>query len=131
MSACRNGLLLLAAAVVGCGGQSGPPRYEISGTVTYSGQPTPAGQVTFAPDSSRQNRGPGGYGKIINGKYTTVLNRGAVGGPHRVTITGYNAEPGTVSDSELKQLHPVFETTVDLPRESCVQNFDVPSTLKP
>jgi hypothetical protein len=47
-------MILISA---GCG-SSGPPRYHISGKVTYGGQPVAAGSVMLVPDTSQGNTGP-------------------------------------------------------------------------
>ena len=36
-------LCAVTAAACGCGGSDGPPRYEVSGAVTYDGRPVPKG----------------------------------------------------------------------------------------
>lgn len=90
------GVIALAAGV--CGGETGPRRHAISGTVTFKGQPVPAGQIAFELDASRGNRGPAGYAEITDGWYSTHM--GAVAGPHIVRING--------------QTGPVIEETVDV-----------------
>jgi hypothetical protein len=85
--------LLMAAAIWGCsGGTKPPPSAEVSGKVTYKGQPVPGGEVTFVTVK-------GGYasgGRIDeNGNYkvtvpvgdvkitvdNTMLGRGGRGAP--------------------------------------------------
>ncbi len=123
----RIGLLWLAATFLGCGGSGGVERYDVSGTVTYQGKPVPAGMILFEPDTSRGNKGPGGSGKIEHGYYVTHL--GAVGGPHRVRILGYDGVAvDTVDEGHKSEGSPLFSdysTTVDLPQANSTQNFDV------
>lgn len=107
----------------GCGGDSGPRRYQVSGTVTFNGGPVPTGTVTFEPDVAQGNRGPAGYADIVNGRYTT--HRGAVGGPHVVKILGAKA---TTVETEDTELFPAYRTTHDLPRKNCVVDFEVPAS---
>jgi hypothetical protein len=45
------GALLFLPALAGCGQQTG----QLSGTVTYQGQPLPGGRVTFRPADPRRN----------------------------------------------------------------------------
>jgi hypothetical protein len=124
----------LAAAVAGvlvlsgCGGDSGPQRYNVSGSVTFDGKPVPAGSVLFEPDRSKGNSGPAAAVKIKDGKYDSKIDgKGTVGGPHVVKITGMDGVPqedfpdGTVLFAE-------YSTTVDLPKGDGVQDFDVPAT---
>lgn len=120
---------VLAAAMLplgGCGGQSGPARYDLSGTVTYDGQPVPAGEVVLEPDGSKGNTGPGSLATIRDGKYQTEPAMGVVGGAYIARITGFDGVP--VGD--LSQGTPLFSnytTTIDLPHEAATHDFQVPA----
>ncbi len=37
-------------ALAGCAGSDGPPRYPLSGTATYQGEPVAAGVMLLEPD---------------------------------------------------------------------------------
>lgn len=119
-------LLAVLAAAGGCGRQTGPQRYPISGAVTYAGKPLAAGKISFEPDTARGNTGPGGYGDIVAGRYRTYRTMGAIGGPHRVVIEGYS---GTSPEQWRKQapLFPAHVTTADLPLGKASIDFDVPA----
>lgn len=70
MTSLLAGMLFL----VGCGGGTdGPPMYEVSGTVTYDGEPLETGRVTF-----RRTEGDGKAfaGEIKNGKYSLETEEG-------------------------------------------------------
>ncbi len=88
--------LLIAAACVcllGCGGDKGPKRYRISGTVTYQGEPVPMGTVMFEPDSSAGNSGAAGSAAIKDGKFDSGADGvGFVGGPHRITVQAFDGK---------------------------------------
>ncbi len=123
------GVILLALAcpitLSGCG-SGGPPRYELSGSVTYGGQPIPAGSVTLIPDGTAGNSGPAASIQIENGAFDSHKQKtGHVGGPHVVRITALD---GVVSDEFPNgvPLFPDYEIKVDLPKEDGTQNFDVP-----
>ena len=76
----------------GCG-ESGPKRYRISGTVTYKGEPVPAGTVMFEPDSSAGNSGAPGSAAIKDGKFDSAEDgAGFIGGPHRITIQAFDGK---------------------------------------
>jgi hypothetical protein len=128
LTAAAYGAALLA--VGGCGRQSdGPVRYDVSGTVSYDGQPVPAGFITFAPDDAQGNSGPGGGAPINAGHYRTPAGKGVVGGPHLIRIVGYDGVAVNVEGESLpdgKPLFPPFETTVDFPKESIVHDFQIP-----
>lgn len=116
-------------ALAGCG-DSGPKRYQVSGKVTYKGKPVPKGFITFEPDSSKGNEGPGGGAEIVDGEYSTESGKGVLGGPYRVKIVGYDGVPTRQSGEELPDGKPLFipyETTVDFPKESTEKDFDVPA----
>jgi len=127
-----NGLpvLLLAAAMVsavGCGGDAGPTRYDLSGSVTFDGKPIPAGNIIFEPDSSKDNSGPQGVAEIRDGKYdTSTTGKAPVGGPHIVRISGFDR----FSEDETNPAQPLFgeyEMKADLPLESGTMDFEVPA----
>jgi hypothetical protein len=109
------------AMVVGCSKQSGPPRYTVSGTVTFRGEPVPMGTIAFEPDTSQGNRGPAGYADIVNGRFQTHL--GAVGGPHIVRING--ASGPTLDETQDTTLFSDYKTACDLPQQSTTLDFDV------
>jgi len=127
--------LLLAASLplVGCGGEDGPTRYHVSGTVTYKGEPIPAGTIQFNPDASKNNRGPSGSATIKNGKFDTATGGlGTIGGPHRVTIEAYDGQPQP--ERGLAEGHPLFfgyETQLELPQEPTSITIDVPQQREP
>jgi hypothetical protein len=45
-------VLASAALICGCGRSSGPPMYDVSGMVTWEGQPLEEGDVIFAPNEA-------------------------------------------------------------------------------
>ncbi len=136
LSASQRSLLSLAVLgsaatlLTGCGGApAGPTRYTVSGTVTYDKQPVPKGFITFSPDDTAGNKGPGGGAQIINGKFKTDIGKGVVGGPYTIQIVGYDGVPAKVEGEELKDGKPLFSTymtTLTLPKGDSTQNFDIP-----
>jgi hypothetical protein len=120
-------VLLGAVLAAGCGPGGGPRRYRVRGTVTYQGDPIPAGMVVFEPDTSQGNSGPQGFAPLVDGRYDTAAGgRGAVGGPHLVRITGFDGVPLDDDAPSGQPLFNVYETTVDLPEESMTLDFDLP-----
>jgi hypothetical protein len=122
-------LVTVAVLVGGCTRPSGPTRYPVSGRVTRGGQPLALGRISFEPETSQGNRGPGAYGEISAGRYETYRTMGAVGGPHRVVIEGY---AGDTDEQRRKRapLFPTYVTSVDLPAGSASFDFDVPATIR-
>jgi hypothetical protein len=77
------------AVAVGCDG--GPKLAQLSGTVTFKGQPVPAGYITFTPPSG------GGTVRVVqvkDGKFDTAEmvgdEKGVHPGPNAVRIAGFD-----------------------------------------
>lgn len=119
----------LVLATTGCGGPSGPPRYDVRGSVTFSGKPVPAGSIVFEPDPEQGNTGPACYASITAGHYATPHGEGTVGGPHIVRITGTDG----IAQGEFPEgrtLFTEYRTAVDLPKDSSTQDFAISKTAK-
>ena len=123
-------IAIVSACLPGCSKSQGPPRYPLSGTVTYGGKPLAAGRISFEPDKARGNKGPGAYGDINAGRYETYPAMGTVGGPHTVVIEGYS---GTTPRqwSRRRPLFHAFVTSTELPLEGATIDFNVPGTPSP
>ena len=118
-------LALVTALLVGCEKRGSDALYEISGSVTFAGQPVPAGRIVFEPDEAQGAAGMVSIADIENGIYRTRPRRGFGGGPCRVTIYGTD---GTMPTEEKDTaLFRPWQTTIDLPREACRLAFDVPA----
>lgn len=122
-------LLLLGPWIVGCG-SGDARRYHISGTVTFQGQPVPAGTISF--DAEEGTTTGGGFAPIVEGRFDTAADgRGHLGGSQVVRIRGESAPPSNLEGIEAdsfvaKELFPPYETTVDLPRRRTTKDFEVP-----
>ena len=91
----------VALAINGCGGDSGPERAEVSGSVTFAGQPIETGSIAFIPDGATS--GPSVGGSIRDGMYHIPRSEGPVIGTHRILIqatrpTGQQVEAGEGAD---------------------------------
>jgi len=120
-------VMLFAVLLSGCGGESGPARYDISGKVTFDGKPIPQGSIAFQPVDGGIG---GGFAIIQDGQYDTSQGgRGHLGGSHKVVITGTDGTPVNAADPDagMIELFPAYETTHELPEESGTQDFDVPA----
>ena len=121
-------LPVLTMLAVGCGGgEDGPQRFDIAGTVTSKGAPVPHGFIQFMPDSSKGNSGPAGSATIIDGKFdTAVSGKGTVGGPHQVVISGFDGKADI--ENELPYGMPLFsenKSEIDLPKSNHKQDFNI------
>lgn len=118
---------LAAACLVAALGCSSDQDFHLEGEITYQGQPIPAGEIIFTPDTSKGNRGPGNLARIKSGRYETAQGKGHVGGPYILTINAFDGQ------SDPKNMLPdgqaLFtnrQLTVDLPKKSSEMNFDIP-----
>jgi hypothetical protein len=109
--------------VSGCMRRAGATRHTVSGTVTFRGEPVPAGTIAFEPDTRQGNRGPAGYADIVNGRFRTHI--GAVSGPHLVRINGVSGP--AVDETKDTALFREYTTTCDLPKGAATLHFDVPA----
>lgn len=118
------GAMLVAA---GCSrAPAGPQRYPVSGSVTFAGQPVPAGRIVFEPDRAAGNSGPAAYGSIVAGRFTTYPRMGAVEGPHVVQISGFDGKAfGELSEG--RPLFPDHTTSATVPARPATIDFTVPS----
>jgi hypothetical protein len=109
---------LAALLAVGCG-HSGPKLYQVSGKVTFKGQPVAAGWVTFTPDHAKGNDGPDRRARISGGSYDTAGADGAgtVGGPMIVRVQGFDGQK-TADLPDGKAIFAPYDTAVELPREN-------------
>ena len=117
--------LMILVLFAGCR-ESGPRAYHVSGSVTFEGQPVPAGTVLFQPDESKGCSGPAGLATIHEGKYDTAGpgGKGVVGGAHLVRIIGLDGKPAEMAPDGVP-LFPDYTTTVDLPMEDSEHDFAV------
>ena len=128
------------AATAGCT-DSGPEQYQVSGTVTYEGQPVPAGAIYFEPVAA-DRIAPSGYGLIRDGTFRTQPGRGAPPGRCTVRIRGGDGKPRRTPAQELDgpdpegRLSPKVEigtplfadytTVVELPAADSTLELTVP-----
>jgi hypothetical protein len=109
---------------LGCSDDAG---FYLEGKVSYQGQPIPAGEIVFAPDTSQGNHGPGTMARIQNGRYETGRGKGHVGGPYILTINAFNGQSdpeNMLPDGQV--LFSNHRLTIDLPQKSGVMNFSIP-----
>ena len=99
-------LAFMAALVGGCGGERGPERVVVSGTVTYQGKPIPDGTIRFAPAAGAAVPTIGAT--IVAGKYRVDAKGGVPVGTFIVQIEAYRSfadapQPDTASPAPPKK----------------------------
>jgi len=104
-STLRCGALWILAVVAGCGGDGGPERAAVSGTVKVDGEPLAEGAISFLPTDGTE--GPTAGGAVTDGKFDIPRENGVVVGKNRVEINGNRktgrkipdaGKPGTMQD---------------------------------
>ena len=73
--------IAVVVITVGCGGLT-DGRLQISGEVTFDGQPVADGYVTLSP----LGRGPSAGGRIQDGKFNIEREKGPMAGKYRVVL---------------------------------------------
>lgn len=126
MKICASAAVLVCCSllVLGCAKSDGLERFQLSGTVTYDGQPVPKGEIQFTPNSREGNPGPGTFLKIENGHYGTAPGKGVLGGPYGVRIVGYDGKANSESDLGVSLFKP-FSEKVDLPKEDSIRDYKI------
>lgn len=108
---------------VGCGGND-RTLYHVHGTITFDGQPVPAGAIFFEPDAAGGNDGTQGYAEIKNGRYdTSDSEKGITGGAYHARIRGF-VPPG--GDAPAKVLFKDYRHSLQLPQDDSQQDISVP-----
>jgi len=122
-------LSLLASAILltSCSEKS-TGRVDVWGTVTFKGQPVPAGVIVMNPDLSKGNDGPQGMAEIREGRFDTrSLDKGAPSGAVIFMIDGFDG----VSQGDATSGKPLFvgyKTQLNLPKAPSEQNIEVPES---
>lgn len=126
-----GGMLAVAMLLLaGCGAEKTSDVFSVSGNITYDGKPIPKGNISFAPDASQNNQGPGASAEIKDGKYEMMPGKGISGGPYVLTINGYDGVPVASGEGGMdpngKVLFESYKMTIDLPHEDTQHDLEVP-----
>ena len=126
----RGVLILATLLTAGCGAETASDVYTVSGNISYDGKPLPKGNISFEPDASKNNQGPGATAEINDGKYEMMPGKGISGGAYVLVINGYDGVPVASGEGGMdpngKMLFQSYRTTVDLPRENTTRDLEIP-----
>lgn len=129
----------------GCGGDA-PEFHQLSGKVTFDGQPVVYGAVEFIPDASKGQQGPAGSADIVDGAYDTAAagGQGLSKGAHIARVTIFPEKlPPTNPDETVVTKAPtpiavgfpmnvdVTGPTLDLAVPASAKGFDMYKTGRP
>jgi hypothetical protein len=120
--------LWIGLAGWGCTKPDGLARYTLSGTITLpNGQPAPAGEIGFEPDSESGNKGPGSMSQIKDGKYSLTQDQGLVGGKYLVIISPFDGIPigDSLQGKPLRRLP--YSEKVEFPAKDSTHDFKIPN----
>ena len=110
-------LLWLMVFVTGCGAK-GPPVAQVSGTVTYKGEPLAHAKVLFISAVGRPAQGE----TDAAGKFTLTTNSpgdGAVVGEHTIVITKLGP-PAGMSEAEFQEKRKTAAAGSTVPGKSAI-----------
>lgn len=130
-----TGLLGALCATLGCG-PSGPPRFAVSGQVTYDGQPVTNGSISFAPADSSEGKGVAA--DLIDGHYEFPRKQGPTAGTYQVWIEAQQpsgkkipSEDGSPPTDQLVQYIPaVYNSRSTLQAEITEDREDLDFNLE-
>ena len=107
----------------GCGDDG---KFTVSGTVTFEGEPVPAGEIRFTPDKG--NKGPIILTQIKDGKYSTPDNKGIVGGAYQLRVSGFGNAVQSKDESAPdfgNSLFSIYREDVEFPLQDTEHNIDI------
>ena len=118
-------VLVLGASValVGCQPASTIERVDVSGTVTYQGEPVQKGIISFEP----MEKGPVAGTNITNGKYQAKGDAGVPPGKYHVKISSYVDAEGDYDAEAIGPAPPQTETLPEKYNITTELTLEVPS----
>lgn len=117
--------LVFFTVVLGCG-SSGPALYEVTGKVTYQGDPVPGATITFQPERGRTSVGVTDDAGNYFLRYTKDRN-GAIPGKHKVFLS-FDTRP---SDEAAEKAFVLGELTQVHPKQAEIREQFGPSSKEP
>jgi hypothetical protein len=116
-----------AALLLGCGREE--KLYHVSGTVTFEGNPVPAGTVFFDPVAGGGAKGQG-FATIKNGEFDTAADgRGLAPGKYSIRVLGFDGKESNDAPRG-KSLFPEYTTAHDQPADKARIEIKVPKAAK-
>lgn len=120
-----------AGLLPGCGGD-GIKRHQVTGKVTFQGQPVEYGTIFFEPEASVGLIAPTSSARIEHGEYQTAKADSPTTGAYKVRVMGFdqskmkkNTPPEEII--ETPELFPAYTLSVEIPPPQDRLDIDVPA----
>jgi hypothetical protein len=116
------------SSIAGC--TRAPKPVQLSGKVTFKGQPVPAGYITFMPDVGNGNRGTTKLIKIKDGIYDSSQappDQALTPGAYQLRIAGFDGQALPKFNQGKQIFNPVEETFV-VPDSVSTKDFTIPDS---
>jgi hypothetical protein len=122
-------LLAAVLLILALGCSSKPPPAQLSGKVTFKGQPVPAGWISFTPDVAAGGLGPVQVFQIKDGVYDSAKQNppGITPGKCLVRIAGFDGKKIPFYGQGKQIFNPVDDTYV-VPPGTSTKDFVVPDS---
>ena len=120
--------LVVLLIVTGC--SSKPKPAQLSGKVTFKGQPVPAGYIAFTPDVGNGGRGSIKVLQIKDGMYDSSKeppDQALAPGPYLLRIAGFDGKPVPFWGQGKQIFNPVDDAHV-VPDGVSTKDFIVPES---
>jgi len=107
-----------------------PKPVQLSGKVTFKGQPVPAGYITFMPDVGNGNRGTTKLIRIKDGVYDSSQeppDQSLTPGAYQVRIAGFDGQVLPRFNQGKQIFNPVEESLV-VPDKTTTKDFTIPDS---
>lgn len=119
--------IAVVAAADGCG-QAKRETAQLSGKVTFKGQPVPAGFINFLPDVPAGNRGEVKAFEIKDGVYDTAQgsNSGIYPGANKIMISGFTGKPKMPLWPKGEQIFNPINLELTVAAGTNTKDFEVP-----
>jgi hypothetical protein len=119
---------LVLGASVGCSSQ--PKLAQLSGKITFKGQPVPAGYISFAPDVASGNKGQLKVFQIKDGAYDSAKEDppGLPAGHYFIRIAGFDGKRIPMYGQGKQIFNEVTELEHTVPDGSSTKDFAIPDS---
>jgi len=122
-------LFVVLALVLAVGCSSKTPLSQLSGKVTFKGDPVPAGFIAFTPDVAKGNLGPIQVFQIKDGVYDSAKQEppGINPGPYLLEIAGFNGKKEPFFGQGKQIFNPIKDECV-VPEGTSTKDFVIPES---